>query len=313
MIDFEEKIQSLNWTREPQGLYDPIAYTLESGGKRLRPRLALLAAAMYGKEEKALPAAYALEIFHNFTLLHDDVMDQAPIRRGRSTVHVKWNDNTAILSGDQMLIEAYKQLEAVPAEKLPETLRLFSKMATEICEGQQYDMEFESREDVTIPEYIEMIRLKTSVLLGAALEIGAYQADAPAEDRKHLAAFGVNIGLAFQIQDDILDVYGDPATFGKQIGGDILQNKKSMVMLTALKEADADQRERLEDRMHAPSFDPKEKIAAVTELYNEIGVRSLCEEVMRRYTEQAMHELDAVSVDSSALRAIAEKLMQRQS
>lgn len=308
-MDANQLIASLNWQREPQGLYAPIAYTLESGGKRIRPTLALIAAGMYGAEEKAVPAALALEVFHNFTLLHDDLMDNAPVRRGRPTVHVQWDANTAVLSGDQMLIEAYKLLEGVPAAYLPEVLHLFSKMATEICEGQQYDVDFEHREDVTIPEYTEMIRLKTSVLLGTALEIGALLADAPAEDRQHLYAFGVNIGLAFQIQDDILDVWGDPATFGKAIGGDILLKKKSMALLTAYNHASPDQRKRLDEAFELT--EPKEKVAAVTALYEEIGVRPLCEAVMLDYTQKALAHLSQVPRDTTALRALAEKLSSR--
>lgn len=309
MLSVESLISSLNWQREPQGLYAPIAYTLASGGKRVRPTLALIAAGMYGAEEKAVPAALALEIFHNFTLLHDDLMDNAPVRRGRETVHVRWDANTAVLSGDQMLIEAYKQLEGVPADKLPEVLRLFSKMATEICEGQQYDVDFESREDVTIAEYTEMIRLKTSVLLGTALEIGAVLADAPEADRKNLYAFGVNIGLAFQIQDDVLDVWGDPVTFGKQIGGDILLKKKSMALLSAYELASAEQRVRLDEAFCIE--EPQRKIAAVTALYNELGVRAHCEEVMLDYTHKALAHLADVPRDTAALRVLAEKLSQR--
>lgn len=311
MIDINQAIGAINWTRDPQGLYDPIAYTLASGGKRLRPTLALIAAGLYGKEEKALPAALALEIFHNFTLLHDDVMDQAPIRRGRPTVHVKWDDNTAILSGDQMMIEAYKMLEGVDAQHLPHVLHLFSKMGTEICEGQQYDMEFETRENVAIDEYIEMIRLKTSVLLGAALEIGAYIADAPESDMKALEVFGTNLGLAFQIQDDILDVYGDEKTFGKAIGGDILNNKKSLALLMALHHANDDQQARLQDWLHKENYQPAEKIEAVTAIYNEIGVRELCEAEQERYTRIATDALREMSVDANALLKLAEKLNKR--
>lgn len=313
MIDINSCISSLRWDRQPEGLYAPIAYTLASGGKRIRPTLALIAASLYGKEEKAVPAALALEIFHNFTLLHDDVMDQAPIRRGRKTVHVKWDDNTAILSGDQMLIEAYKQLEGIDADHLPHVLHLFSKMATEICEGQQYDVDFEKEEIVPIAEYIEMIRLKTSVLLGAALEIGAYLADAPEADRQALEVFGTNLGLAFQIQDDILDVYGDEATFGKAIGGDILQNKKSLALLMALHHASEDQLFRLKGWLHRTEFLPEEKIKAVTDIYNEIGVKALCEAEMNRYTALAMDALKSMSVDATPLLQLAQKLNQRNS
>lgn len=312
-MDINQAIQQLDWSRAPQGLYTPIAYTLESGGKRLRPTLALIAAGLYGQEAQALPAALALEVFHNFTLLHDDVMDQAPIRRGRPTVHVRWDNNTAILSGDQMLIEAYKLLEGVDATHLPHVIHLFSKMGTEICEGQQYDMEFETREEVSIPEYMEMIRLKTSVLLGAALEIGAYLADAPEADQELLRRFGTDLGLAFQIQDDTLDVYGDPATFGKAIGGDILQNKKSLAMLLALQHANADQRKQLKYWMKQTDYVPAEKIAAVTAIYNEIGVREMLEAEMQRYTQKALEALSQLSVAAEPLRALADKLSNRKS
>ena len=238
MIDIEKAIAALDWKREPYGLYEPIEYTLASGGKRLRPRLVLLAAEMFGgKEEKVLPAALAIEVFHNFTLLHDDVMDKADIRRGRPTVHVRWNDNTAILSGDQMVIEAYTLLSRVPADRLSETLRLFNKMATEICEGQQYDMEFEGREQVSIEEYMQMIRLKTSVLLATALQIGAYVAGANAAQQKALYEYGINIGLAFQIQDDILDVIGNQEELGKPIGSDEKNHKQTYVTLNGLEES----------------------------------------------------------------------------
>ena len=233
------------------------------------------------------------------------------MRRGRPTVHKKWDDNTAILSGDQMLIEAYKQLENIDTQHLPYVLHLFSKMATEICEGQQYDMEFEKEETVTIEEYIEMIRLKTSVLLGAALEIGAYVADAPEADRQALEVFGTNLGLAFQIQDDILDVYGDEATFGKAIGGDILQNKKSLALLMALHHANADQLFRLQGWIHRTEFLAEEKIKAVTDIYNEIGVRELCQAEMDRYTRIAIEALKQLSVDATPLLQLADKLHQR--
>ena len=207
-MNIQEEILKLDWKREPYGLYEPIEYTLAAGGKRVRPQLAMIGCQLFdGNENEVLPAALALEVFHNFTLLHDDVMDKAEVRRGRPTVHVKWDENTAILSGDQMLIEAYKLLSNVPAAKLPTVLQLFNKMATEICEGQQYDVDFESQEAVNIEEYLHMIRLKTSVLLGTALQIGAYIAGADQEAQRAIYDFGINVGLAFQIQDDILDVW----------------------------------------------------------------------------------------------------------
>ena len=241
MIDINKAIESLDWNKEPRGLYEPIAYTLSAGGKRLRPTLALIAAEAIVNGglisgdaiEQTLPAALALEVFHNFTLLHDDVMDRAEVRRGRPTVHVKWNDNTAILSGDQMLIEAYKLLSDVPADKLPQVLKWFNEMATGICEGQQYDVDFEHMSQVSIEDYMQMIEKKTSVLLAYAMKIGGYIAGATPVQQEALYQYGLHIGLAFQIQDDILDVYGDPKTFGKAIGGDICCNKKTLLLITA--------------------------------------------------------------------------------
>lgn len=313
MIDIEKAIAALDWKREPYGLYEPIEYTLASGGKRLRPRLVLLAAEMFGgEEEKVLPAALAIEVFHNFTLLHDDVMDKADIRRGRPTVHVRWNDNTAILSGDQMVIEAYTLLSRVPADRLSETLRLFNKMATEICEGQQYDMEFEGREQVSIEEYMQMIRLKTSVLLATALQIGAYIAGANAAQQQALYEYGINIGLAFQIQDDILDVYGDPKTFGKAIGGDICCNKKTYMLLTALQRADDETRAELEQWLQTQDKSD-EKIQAVTDIYTRTGAREVCETVMQLHTHEALSQLNALPQNDATeqLRKLAEKLVMR--
>ena len=313
-MDIQQEIDKLNWAREPRGLYEPIGYALASGGKRLRPQLAVLAAQMFGgNDNDVLPAALALEVFHNFTLLHDDVMDRADVRRGRPTVHVRWNDNTAILSGDQMLIEAYKLLSNVRADKLPEVLRLFNKMATEICEGQQYDVNFESKADTTIDDYLMMIRLKTSVLLATALRIGAYIAGADEQAQETLYQFGINMGLAFQIQDDILDVYGDPATFGKAIGGDISCNKKTYVLLTALQMADADTRQSLLYWLQQTPADKQEKITAVTALYNKIGVRAVCEDAVSRYSQAAIDNLSTLPQNQSTeqLRQIVDKLNNR--
>lgn len=315
MIDINDALARLDWQREPLGLYAPIGYTLEAGGKRLRPTLALIAADMYGGEEQqAVSAALALEIFHNYTLLHDDVMDQAPVRRGRPTVHVQWNDNTAILSGDQMMIEAYRQLEGLRPEILPEALRLFNQMATNIICGQQYDMDFEQREDVRIDEYMEMIRLKTSVLLGDALRLGALTAGAPEAEREALYRLGESLGLAFQIQDDVLDVWGDEKTFGKRIGGDIVQNKKSLVMLLALKHADEAQLAALREWLRRETFVEEEKIREVTALYNQMNIRAICEKEIEHYTEKALQELAHLSVPEEKkepLRRIAEKLLNR--
>jgi len=315
MIDINQAISSLSWQREPYGLYAPIAYALEGGGKRLRPTLALMACRMFGgEEEKALPVALALEIFHNFTLLHDDVMDQAPVRRGRPTVHVRWDDNTAILSGDQMMTEAYVQLEQVSPSLLPRVLHLFNAMATDIWRGQQLDMEFEKREKVSVDEYIEMVRLKTSVLLGAALQLGGLMAGASESDLTLLYRIGERIGLAFQIQDDVLDVWGDERTFGKRIGGDIVQNKKSLVQILALENAHPEQLRELRRWIDMKCFDEEQKIAEVTALYNAIRVRPMCEEREAQYTEQAMNDIMLLSVPQDKkqeLIDITRKLLNR--
>ena len=315
MIDLNKAIESLDWSKEPKGLYEPIGYTLASGGKRIRPTLALIASALFGgKEEEVLPAALALEVFHNFTLLHDDVMDRAQVRRGRPTVHVKWNDNTAILSGDQMLIEAYRMLSKVPADKLPQVLTWFNDMATGICEGQQYDVDFEQMSDVRIADYMKMIALKTSVLLAYALKIGAYIAGATDAQQEALYQFGLHIGLAFQMQDDILDVYGDPKTFGKAIGGDICCNKKTFLLLTAMNTADAASKAELEQWLRTTDRD-QEKIAAVTAIYNRLGVREAAEAVMEEHTATAMEQLDKLPQNAATdrLRQLAEKLVNRKS
>jgi geranylgeranyl diphosphate synthase type II len=324
MTDINQIIESLEWSKEPKGLYEPIGYALATGGKRIRPTLALIASELFGgREEDVLPAALALEIFHNFTLLHDDVMDRAAVRRGRPTVHVKWDDNTAILSGDQMLIEAYKQLAQVPSDKLPQVLDWFNEMATGICEGQQYDVDFEHAEHVAIADYMKMIELKTSVLLANALRTGAYIAGADKESIDALYAFGIHIGLAFQIQDDILDVYGDPKTFGKAIGGDICCNKKTLLLLTALEKAKGrkvrGEREdeieiELEQWLQTTDRDA-EKIAAVTAIYDRIGVRQAAEAIMEEHTAQALALLDKLPQNDSTerLRVMAEQLAMRKS
>ena len=306
-MDINAEIGKLDWSREPKGLYEPIGYTLAAGGKRVRPQLALLATKLFGgKEEDVLPAALALEVFHNFTLLHDDVMDKAPVRRGRPTVHVKWNENTAILSGDQMMIEAYQLLSQVPEKKLAKTLRLFNKMATEICEGQQYDVDFESRDDVTIPEYMEMIRLKTSVLLATALQIGAYIGYANDEQQKKIYEYGIHVGLAFQIQDDMLDCYGDEATFGKAIGGDIAENKKTYLWLTAAAKGAKD-----ELAMRDESRD--ERFKRVMAVYKRLRVKAAAEKEIAKQTDAAIACLEDLPQNeyTEQLRAMARKLADR--
>ncbi|MBR7155153.1 MAG: polyprenyl synthetase family protein [Paludibacteraceae bacterium] len=322
MIDINKAIEQLDWSKEPQGLYEPIAYTLVSGGKRLRPTLALIAAETVVNRgllngdatENVLPAALALEVFHNFTLLHDDVMDRAEVRRGRPTVHVKWNENTAILSGDQMLIEAYKLLSGVPADKLPQVLKWFNEMATGICEGQQYDVDFEHMSQVTIEDYMKMIELKTSVLLAYAMRISGYIAGADATQQEALYQFGLHIGLAFQIQDDILDVYGDPKTFGKAIGGDICANKKTFLLLMAMETADAEAKAELLQWLMTTDRN-EEKIKAVTAIYNRLNVRDAAETVMEEHTALALAQLDKLPQNDATeqLRVLAEKLATRKS
>ena len=320
MVDINKEIESLNWQKEPRGLYEPIAYVLASGGKRLRPTLALTAAEVVLNGglisgtalDDVLPAALALEVFHNFTLLHDDVMDHSAVRRGKPTVHVQWNENTAILSGDQMLIEAYKLLEQVPADKLPRTLRLFNEMATGVCEGQQLDVDFEHIRQVSIDDYMTMIEKKTSVLIAYAMRIGGYIAGASEAQEKALYEYGLHIGLAFQIQDDILDVYGDPKTFGKAIGGDICCNKKTILLLTALERADAESKAELLQWMMTTDRDA-EKIKAVTELYDRLGVREEAESVMEEHTALALAALDRLPQNTATerLRVLAERLVTR--
>ena len=313
-MDINHEIAKLNWEREPKGLYAPIAYTMAAGGKRVRPQLAMIACGIFGgNEQEVTPAAMALEVFHNFTLLHDDVMDKAEVRRGRPTVHIQWNENTAILSGDQMMIEAYKLLAEVPADKLHKVLRLFNKMATEICEGQQYDVDFESQEHVTIEEYLKMIRLKTSVLLATALQIGSYLAGANEAQQEALYQFGINVGLAFQIQDDILDVWGDPKTFGKAVGGDISCNKKTYVYLTAQKLADDELEEELHQWYGSVLDDNTEKIAAVKGIFEQLNVRAACEAVVEDYTQKALLILDTLPQNAATeqLRQLANKLNTR--
>lgn len=290
-------LKQMPYSRPPQGLYEPIAYELSLGGKRIRPVLMLMAYNLYKEDvDSILSQAAGLETYHNHTLLHDDVMDKADMRRNKPTVHNVWDENTAILSGDAMLILAYRLMADVPKDKLAEVLHTFTETTMEICEGQQWDMEFEKRMDVKVEEYVEMIRLKTSVLLAAALKIGACLADAPAEDARKLYDFGVKMGLAFQLQDDWLDVYGDPKVFGKNIGGDILCNKKTYMLITALEQADEDQRKELEHWLTATDYEPAEKIAAVTALYNNIGVGQRCEERIEAYYSEGLAILDSVAL-----------------
>lgn len=308
-------LDALPYERTPKSLYEPIRYVLSMGGKRIRPVLMLLGYNLYKEDtDKILMNAIALETYHNYTLLHDDLMDQADLRRGHETVHKKWDANTAILSGDSMLVLAYERMAQCDSRHLADVLRLFTTTALEIGEGQQYDMEFETRDDVREEEYIEMIRLKTSVLLACALKIGAILADAPAEDADSLYKFGEQIGLAFQLQDDYLDVYGDSKVFGKKIGGDITSNKKTFMLINAFSHADEAQRLELEKWVNAKSFDREEKIAAVTRLYNEIGIDKMAQDKIAYYFEQSKKYLDTVQVPAERkeeLLKYAQRMMKR--
>lgn len=309
-------IDNLPYDRKPASLYEPIRYVLSLGGKRIRPMLMLMTYAMYKDDvESILPQAIGLETYHNYTLLHDDLMDNADVRRGMPTVHKKWNANTAILSGDSMLVLAYQRMQQCPAEKLPAVLDVFTETALEIGEGQEYDMQFETRDDVKEEEYIEMIRLKTSVLLACATKIGALMADAPKEDVENMYRFGERMGLAFQLQDDYLDVYGDPKVFGKAIGGDITSNKKTYMLINALNLAEGDDKAELEKWVAAKDFDRNEKVAAVTAIYNKIGVDKMAQAKMEEYYAEAIEALNKVSVaeeKKTALRDYAAKMMKRE-
>ena len=304
------------YERKPESLYEPIKYVLSLGGKRIRPSLLLLAYNLYKDDPKTvLPVACALETYHNYTLLHDDLMDNADLRRGHMTVHKRWNANTAILSGDSMLVLAFNQMLQCEKSKLSDILSLFTVTALEIGEGQQYDMDFENRNDVTESEYIEMIRLKTSVLLACATKMGAILAGASESDTERLYAFGEKLGLAFQLQDDFLDVYGDTKVFGKAIGGDILSNKKTYMLINALAKADERQRNVLQNWLLMPNPDPQEKIAAITEIYNEIGINELATEKIRFYFNESLKELDAVAIPDERkveLLAYTKELMKRE-
>ncbi len=309
-------IEQLSYSREPKGLYDPIEYVLALGGKRLRPVLMLLAYNLYREDvESIFSQAAGIETYHNFTLLHDDLMDNADMRRGKPVVHKKWNENTAILSGDAMLILSYQfMMNQCPPEHVQEVMEIFGRTALEVCEGQQWDMEFESRNDVTVGEYIEMIRLKTSVLLAAALKIGAVLGGASSADAQKLYDFGIRMGLAFQLQDDYLDVYGNPAVFGKKIGGDILCNKKTYMLITALEQAKGENREELLRWLNTADFVPEEKIAAVTAIYNKVGIAGYCDAQIEKYYQEGLQLLNEVDVNDARkenLRIFVHHLMER--
>ena len=312
-----EALDNVVYDRQPASLYDPIKYVLSIGGKRVRPVLTMLSYNLYKDDPLSImPQAIGLETYHNFTLLHDDLMDHADMRRGHETVHKKWDANRAILSGDTMLLQAFERVEDCDPAKLPAVFKVFIQTTLEIGEGQQLDVEFETRNDVTEDEYIEMIRLKTSVLLACACKVGAIMADAPADDIENMYKFGEKLGLAFQLQDDLLDVYGDPAVFGKNIGGDITSNKKTYMLINAVNRANPAQREQLMKWIEAKEFDRNEKVKAVTELYNEIGIRELCEQKIEEYYQKSLVYLAKVNLPEerkAELKAYAAEMMKRQS
>ena len=310
-----EYLKSEQHDKEPRNLYEPVTYILGLGGKRIRPVLTLMSAEIFDANYKdALPAALAVEVFHNFSLIHDDIMDDAPLRRGNETVHEKWDVNTGILSGDAMLILAYQYFEQYEPSVFRDLAKLFSKTALEVCEGQQWDVDFENREDVTLPEYLKMIQYKTAVLLGAAMKMGAIIAQTSTQNANLIYDFGLHLGIAFQLQDDYLDAYGNPETFGKQVGGDIIENKKTYLYLKAMEFASAGQKEQL---MHLYSIKPQdnfEKIESVKELFIATGASTATQKAIQEYTQKAFDTLDQLEIHAdkkSILRAFGENLMGR--
>jgi geranylgeranyl diphosphate synthase type II len=308
-------IADTKYTEQPAELYEPISYLMQLGGKRMRPVLVLISTELFdGNVLKALDASIGIELFHNFTLMHDDIMDKAPLRRGKPTVHAKWNESAAILSGDVMFVEAYKLMIKVDDNILREVLAIFSHTASGVCQGQQADMNFEKRDDVSLPEYLEMIRQKTAVLLAGSMQIGALIGGAAPDQAKLLYDFGENLGLAFQLQDDILDVYGNPEKFGKQVGGDILSNKKTFLLIKAKELAKGDTASEL-DQWIKTTNEPIAKVNAVTTIYNLLELRKLAEIEMEEYVNKALKALDLIAVDCSKkelLRGFAEQLLIRE-
>lgn len=295
--EFLSYLESKEWVREPKNLYEPIDYILQLGGKRMRPILTLMAADIFsGEFKKALPAALAVEVFHNFTLVHDDIMDDAPLRRGKETVHEKWDTSTGILSGDAMLILAYQYFENYDPEVFQKLAKLFSKTALEVCDGQQLDVDFETRKNVRIDEYMNMIRLKTSVLVAAALKMGAIVANTNDENADLIYDFGLNLGLAFQLQDDYLDTFGDPDTFGKQVGGDIIENKKTFLYLKALEVADKETAKKLKYFYKRKRKDNTIKVTEVTRIFQIFDIPLLISEEIKSYTQKAFDTLDKMSI-----------------
>jgi len=316
--EINRKLAAHDFGEQPSELYEPIRYILSLGGKRLRPLLTILAYQLYEEEdqfEQVVEPALAVEVFHNFTLMHDDIMDEAPLRRGKATVHKKWNANIAILSGDVMLVRAYDLLLGVSPDRLPVVIRAFNQCAAEVCEGQQWDMNYERRDQVSEDEYLEMIRLKTAVLLGFSLKMGGILAGASDKDCQCLYDFGVHIGISFQLKDDLLDVYADQAKFGKQVGGDIIANKKTFLLIKALENASPKQRVELEEWLSRVTFDKEEKVEAVKKLYNDLDIPGLTRQKMDAYFERGLQHLQQINVadgKKETLYAFAQWLMARE-
>jgi geranylgeranyl diphosphate synthase, type II len=312
----EQAIEELDLTGRPAELYDPVRYMMQLGGKRIRPVMVLLANDLFGGgTEDALPAALGIEVFHNFTLLHDDIMDKAPLRRSKPTIHVKWNPDIAILSGDTMFVRSCQLISGVNEKYLKKVLDLFYKTAIQVCEGQQLDMNFENMGSVSIAEYIHMISLKTAVLVGASLAIGSICGGAKEEDTEHIYEFGKNLGIAFQLHDDLLDVYADQAKFGKQVGGDILSNKKTFLLLTAVEFSNQSDRAELMTWMNKKEYDQDEKLSSVIKIYNKNEVKERTEKEMEKYYNLAIRNLNSISVDQESkkmLSDLAQQLMIRE-
>ena len=310
-----EKLSEIVFVKEPEELYGPVAYIVSLGGKRLRPILTLMSCDFFGTDyKKAVDAAIAVELFHNFSLIHDDIMDNAPLRRGKETVHEKWDINTGILSGDAMLILAYQLFENYEPTLFRDLAKLFSKTALQVCEGQQYDVDFETRDDVTISEYIKMIDYKTAVLIGAAMKMGAIVAGASEECKENMYSFGRNLGIAFQLQDDYLDAFGNPENFGKQVGGDIIANKKTYLYLTAMEKGNSDQKEELTHLFSINPKDPSDKIATVKRIFESSGASEAIKEKIEWYTKEANEVLEKIEISSEnkkILREFGNSLMAR--
>jgi geranylgeranyl diphosphate synthase type II len=293
-----DALENIQLPESPNNLYEPIHYILSLSGKRIRPQLVFMGASLFGYKDwdKVLPASVAIEYFHNFSLMHDDIMDKAPLRRGKQTVHQKWNENVAILSGDALLVKSYEELSKCPAFAVPELLKTFNRVALEVCEGQQHDMDFELRNDVSESEYINMIRLKTSVLLGGALELGAIIAGANAENRQKLYDFGVNLGIAFQLQDDILDTFGNPETFGKQVGGDIIVNKKTILHILLKKSLSAEDQSEFNEILALSEENAEEKVSRMKNLYQKYKIFDLANTLKNGYSSKSLDSLNAIDI-----------------